>query len=471
MNRRTRARRCLWVVATGITIAVVAGCPPDPNDGEPNETPNGGATTTGAPDLVEIPDPLSGDNPTYKLSARDAPEPGASVADAAFGTTQTRVTQTAGLRHEYSRHDPFNLDQSLILLLEIPTGEWRIYRTQTLPYDRTENLVRTVELEEPRWDPADADLLWGIQEFRILTVDVRTGDTATIKDFAADATIAPLLAANPDLYRVTMKDEGETSSDKRYWAFMLQGSADDYRARYIFCWDRQADQVQGVYAVSASQADIDWVGMSPKGTWVLIGGSDGNTGDLAGLVMANRELTSFHRLDFATGHADVGLDSDGNEIVVMQNVRTDQIDLIPLSEDTRPILEAGGSYTSTNRVPLLRLFYDSESPLGLQSGIHISCNLPGYSVVSTYIEPGAPEQNWLDRSIVLIRLDQEDPRAFYLAKVYGTTGAYWEETHATIAADGSRVLWATNWSESVGEERVWDMELRFPANWLTQQGP
>lgn len=456
-----------------LALGLIGGCPPrvgsqdsngdssavDHSDTDGNSPSDGGL-------IVEVPDPLSADNPSYKLPAHAVPAPGESVADVPFSTMQTRVTQTAGLRHEYSRHDPFNRDQSLILLLYVPDGEWRIYRTQSVPYDQPGNLVRTTDLEEPRWDPNDANLVWGVQGFRILTLNVQTGDTATVTDFAADATIAPILAANPDLYRITMKDEGETSTDKRYWAFILQGSQDDYRARYVFCWDRQTDQVLGLHTVSASQSDIDWVGMSPLGTWVLIGGSDANAGDLAGLVMANRELTTFHRLDFATAHADVGLDSDGNEVIVMQNVRTDYIDLIPLSADTKPILEPGGSYTGTNRIPLVRLFYASESPIGLRSGVHISCNVPGYCVVSTHIEPGAPEQNWLDRSIVVVRLDREAPRAYYLAKVYGTTGAYWEETHATITQNGSRVLWATNWSQDVGQEQVWDMELRMPAGWF-----
>jgi hypothetical protein len=460
-------------LAAVLALGLLGGCPPqagsqdsnaDSNAVDTSDT-NGNSPSNGAL-FVEVPDPLSGDNPTYKLPARAVPAPGESVADVPFGTTQTRVTQTARLRHEYSRHDPFNRDQSLILLFHVSDGEWRIYRTQSVPYDQPANLVRTTELEEPRWDPNDANLLWGVQEFRILTLNVQTGDSATVKDFAVDATIAPILAANPDLYRITMKDEGETSTDKRYWAFILQGSRDDYRARYIFCWDRLTDRVLGIYTVPASEADIDWVGMSALGTWVLIGGSETNTGDLAGLVMADRELTTFHRLDFTTAHADVGLDSDGNEVIVMQNVRTDYIDLIPLSADTKPILEAEGSYAGTNRTPLVRLFYASESPIGFQSGVHISCNMPGYCVVSTHIGPGTPEQNWLDRSIVLVRLDRAAPRVYYLAKVYGTTSAYWEETHATITQDGSRVLWATNWSRAVGHEQVWDMELRMPTNWF-----
>lgn len=253
--------------------------------------------------------------------------------------------------------------------------------------------------------------------------------------------------------------------DKRFWAFFLQGTNEDYRVRYIFTWDRQQDKVLGVYPIPSSEAEIDWVGMSPLGNWVLIGGDPWNGGNLTGLTMANKELTQFHRLDYATAHSDVGLDSNGNEVIVMQNARTDYIDLIPIDLNTQPILESGGSYENTNRTPIVRLFYSSESPYGLQSGVHISCNVPGYCVVSTYIEPGLQEQNWLDRTIILVRLDRQNPRAFYLAKVYGTYGTYWEETHATITNDGSKVVWASNWNRSVGEEKVFLMQLDMPPNW------
>lgn len=427
--------------------------------------------------FVEVPDPLSGDNPTYKTTSVPVPAAGQSVTDTVFGTTmygatQTRVVQTESLRHEYSRFDPFNHDQSMILLTFFPAGEWRVYRTQTIPYDQSGNLVRTLDLAEPRWDPVDANLIWGLAAFRIVTVNVQTGDTTTIKDFAQDPAILPIITANPDLQGITTQYEGESSTDKRFWAFIMQGSNENYRPRYIFTWDRQADHVLGVYTIAMNQSDIDWVGMSPKGTWVLIGGSEANAGNLQGLVMANRELTQFHRIDFATAHSDVGLDSQGNEVIVMQNIRTDYIDMIPLDLNTQPILEVNGSYQGTNRTPLVRLFYDSESAVGLNSGVHISCNVPGFCVVSTYIEPGLPEQNWLDRKIILVKLDASHPRAYYLAQVYGTRGQYWEETHASITNDGAKVVWATNWNQNVGQqpERVWDMQLNMPAGWINALG-
>jgi hypothetical protein len=468
-------RRACW--AATAFLAVVMGCPPAPpaspgaGTGQDSDTLPDACTPQEAElNLVEVPDPLSGDNPTYKLMPAAVPAPGESVPDARLGLAQTRVTETAGLRHEYSRHDPFNVDQTLLVLMYIPAGEWRVYRTQSPPYDGTGRLVRTLDMEEPRWDRADPDLIWGLQGFRIVTQNVQTGETTTVKDFTADPTVGPLIAAQPDLYRITTKDEGESSTDRRFWVFMIQGANEDYRSRYIVTWDRQTDQVPGLYTLPAAEANIDWVGMSPKGTWVLIGGDFDNGGNLAGLTLADRELTTFQRLDYTTAHADVGLDFDGQEVIVMQNTVTDRVDLIPLDPATQPILDAGTEYAGTNRTPLVRLFYNAESPLGLNSGVHISCNVPGYCVISTNIAPGLPEQNWLDCSIILVELNRQEPRAFYLAKVYGTTGAYWEETQASITNDGAKVVWATNWNQDVGQEKVWVMELDMPAGWSAALG-
>lgn len=46
-------------------------------------------------------------------------------------------------------------------------------------------------------------------------------------------------------------------------------------------------------------------------------------GNLVGLTVADRGLSGFHRIDYTTAHADVGLDMGGNEVVVMQDCWTD----------------------------------------------------------------------------------------------------------------------------------------------------
>ncbi len=457
----------LVVAALGGILPVVAigaageGAAKAPEAAAPGAPP---AEASPPAPLLKVPDPRAAENPAYPLVPMAMPEAGKPFTDPRFGTHLVRATESRGLRHEYSRHDPFNTGCSLVLLHRVDSGAWEVYRTASLPYDRKENLVRTVDLEEARWDPAEGDLLWGTREFRIETLNVRTGEVRIVKDFTKDLRVAPLLKAEKDLYRVTMKDEGETSLDKRYWALAIQGSADDYRLRHLVVWDRREDKVLGLRSLAREESDVDWVGMSPRGTWVLLGGMAENRAPLAGLVIADKALGEFHRIDQTTAHADVGLDAAGREVVVMQNTRTDHIDLIPLDPKTAPMLE-GGAYDGTGRTPLVRLAYDSESPAGFASGVHISCNAPGWAVVSTYMEPGRKEQNWLDRSIVVVRLDQRRPEAFYLAKVYSTCGAYWEETQATISADGSRVVWAADWDRDVGKERPVLMQLGMPAGW------
>ena len=419
--------------------------------------------------FYEVPNPLSGNNPVYHLIPRAVPLPGKSFHDLCFKTTITRTTKTLGLRHEYSRFDPFNVNQSMIVLLDLPTGDWKIYKTKRKYYDQSGNFVRTLNNQaEPRWDPKDPSLIWGLRDFSIIRINVKTGRVTVIKNFSKDQTIGPIIKAEPDLYRITTKDEGESSLDKRFWALCLQGSKDDYRLRYIFTWDLKLNKILGLHKLSSAEAQlIDWVGMSPLGKWVLIGGDAGEDQTWAGLNMVDKKFSSFHRLASATAHSDVGLDTQGNEIIVMQNSRTDYIDFIPISLHARPVDDVG-DYKNNSVKPIVRLYYNSNSPIGLNSGVHISGNHGGYCVISTNTEPGVPEQNWLDRTITLVRLDRKKFRVFYLAKVYNTTGSYWEETQATITNDGSKVVWASNWGQNVGKDKVFLVRLDMPPNWEKQ---
>jgi hypothetical protein len=112
--------------------------------------------------------------------------------------------------------------------------------------------------------------------------------------------------------------------------------------------------------------------------------------------------------------------------------------------NTKPVFNLE-DYDNNKTIRLVRLYYRDTSPVGFRSGVHISCNCPGYAVISTYTANGVQEQNWLDRIATLARFDRVKPRLFFLAKIYNTTGQYgdsrdyWEETHASISRDGSRV--------------------------------
>lgn len=457
-------RRLIALVSVAALMTVGASCQSSAeSSGQPATKPSGARPAPAAVPLVAVPNPLSGENPTHPLVVLPLPQVGRAVTDGRFKTKLTRLTQRPKIRHEYSRYDPYNRDGSRIVLHDTDSGDLHVYRTGRLPLDRKDNLLKTVDMEQPRWDPRDPNVLWGLRDFKIITVTFPAGKTTVVKDFTKDPTIAPVLKAEPDLYRITTRDEGEASRDMRTWALILQGSKDDYRHRYILTWDRQADRVLGVYKLAANE-EIDWVGMSWSGRHVLIGGDSG-AGRASGLCMADLALKKIHRLDHTTSHSDVGVDVKGNDVIVMQNSRTDHVDLIPLSDKTRPCREEGDQYAGTNRTKLLRLFYNSESSHGLNSGLHVSCNAPGYAVISTFMDQGVKEQNWLDRCIVLVRLDPAKPKVWYLAKLHTTHKAYWEEPHAVITNDGSKVLWATNWNRNVGQDKVFVMRLSLPPAW------
>ena len=423
--------------------------------------------------FVEVPDPLATDNPSYKMQILPVPAIGVPFFDEHFGTIKTRVTEIEGAngRHEYARFDPFNLDHSRIVLLR-EGGGWRVFRTNTMPYNTTASLVMNLDGFEPRWDATSASLIWLLEEQHLVTFNVDTGVRTVIKHFDDDPTIGPIITANP-IWRVTTREEGEASLDKRYWAFMLQGNDQaEYRNLFLFTWDRQQDQVIAVRTLTAAEGDlIDWVGMSPSGQWVLIGADPNDTGTIRGLTLANRELTQFHLLGHGIGHQDLGFDSEGREVIVGQNARTDYIDLIPIDPATVPVGDPA-DYALSNYVRLIYLDYINGSPTQFHSGVHVSCNYPGWAVVSTHIAPGVEELNWLDRSLVLIKLDRAHPRVFYLAKIHNTaqeepSRVYWEETHGAITTDGRKVVWASNWGVNVGvgDGQLFLMQLDMPPNW------
>ena len=430
--------------------------------------------------LTLVPDPLSGINPLHSQQPLSFPTAGTQFTEPSFGLGITRLTndETEGSRHEYSRFDPYNKDQSRILLNN-SGGTLDVYKTEAYPYNSTGNKLHSLSVTEARWDRNDVNKIWGLSDSSIKTVNATTGATSVIKNFSTETTLTAKLGSD---FTISMKGEGESSYDNRHWAFVARSNANtgNFKGKEVlFTWDKDANQVLGTYELSTRERDnIDWVGMSPNGNYVLVGSIDYNNptnGQIIGLAMANKNFTNFssgpdngkkfHRLNYDTAHSDVGLDSEGKEVIVMQNTRTDFIDLIPIDPTTVSINDIplpGGTdaYANTNRTKLVRLNYDDSSSDGLKaSGVHISGNYDGYALISTTISPNVAEQNWLDRVILLVKLDQfdaenpETPLAGYISKIYNTTGTipnaldgnYWEETQGVITNDGAKVLWSANW--------------------------
>ncbi len=412
--------------------------------------------------LVGVPDPLSGHNPRHLQKNLALPTVGTKISEPSFGLGLTRATNAGvvGARHEYSRFDPFNKDQSKIIL-NSDGGRANVYNTQTYPYNGAGNFVTRLPIVEARWDRNNTDKVWGFSGSSIQTVDLSSSTpmVTVVKDFSKNTYLTKKLGYRD--FSITMKDEGEASYDNRYWAFMVKEKG-GLKRQHIVSWDKDGASnsqggVLGTYKLTDREKDtLDWVGMSPKGNYVLAGGLDYAANEanqkITGLTMASKNFDRFHRLDYTTAHSDVGLDSHGNEIIVMQNTRTDNVDLIPIDWNTKAIKNSSEGYEGTNRTKLMSLFYSDSSSEGFKGGVHISGNYDGYALISTTIDPGDPEQNWLDRSIVMVKLDQDNPETNFLSKIYNSTDSYWEETHGTISNDGKKVVWAANWDLDQGSK-------------------
>jgi len=95
----------------------------------------------------------------------------------------------------------------------------------------------------------------------------------------------------------------------------------------------------------------------------------------------------------------------------------------------------------------------------------MSGNYPGYCVISTQIEEGEKGRNWLDNTLLLVKLRRSGPEAFYLARNFSVRKEYWDESHATITRDGRSVLWATNQGTHAGRNQPFLLLLAMPPSW------
>jgi hypothetical protein len=139
----------IMIVCALCGLPFMVSCTGDDDDNDNNDVSN-----DSYPDdfmFIEVPDPLADDNPSYLLWSMDEPAVGQSFTDHHFHTIIKRVSDRSTIRHEYSRYDPYNCDQSLIVLQDTDQGDYMVYRTDADNYVQGNTLVRTLPYcEDPR---------------------------------------------------------------------------------------------------------------------------------------------------------------------------------------------------------------------------------------------------------------------------------------------------------------------------------
>ena len=429
--------------------------------GPSERTPLASATPAAAASLV-CPDPqppFVTDLDVRQTPSLPEPAPREPFRDAVFGTCVVRVTDrtadlspdddSPGLKNEYSRVQSFNADGSRILVRGI-NATWYLYDAATL--EPTGQLPFGGPVD-PRWDASDPDLLYYTEETRLMAYDVRSEEQSLVHDFADDFPGQSLAA-------VWTKGEGSPSLDGRYWGFMAEDQ--DWVTVALLVYDLQTDQVIAKRDMhdTAGAEEIDNAYVSPLGNYFIADFSDyycepgqlGTDAHPCGYMVYDRDLQNGRGLLRISGHQDLALDAQGREVVVYQDIDTDNISMLDLATGTVTALwPIDFSHTSI--------------------GLHISgraFNLPGWALVSTHDgDPGA--YTWMDDQVFALEL-KPNGRVARLAHTHSLVDEnqehdYWAEPHGSVNPDFTRVVFTSNWGRS-GTEEVEMFLISLPPDWV-----
>jgi hypothetical protein len=277
---------------------------------------------------------------------------------------------------------------------------------------------------------------------------------AEIRDFARDF-------LDQDLAAVWTRFEGRPSRDRRYWGLMAEDQ--EWLPVAFVVYDRRADSVtvRDMRGVPGVEDDVDHVTISPLGTYFLASfdraceeGKRGDDKHPCGLMVYDRDLTNGRGLLRIIGHYDPVLDAGGREVIVYQDIDTDQISMLDLESGTvTPLWDIDFSYTGI--------------------GLHFSglaYDRPGWAVVSTH-DNDAESYTWMDDQVFAVEL-KPGGRVVRLAHTQSLVDDereldYWAEPHASTNSDLTRIVFGTNWGRSgTGEVEMFMIEL--PPNWSEQ---
>jgi hypothetical protein len=288
-----------------------------------------------------------------------------------------------------------------------------------------------------------------------MSYDVQTGEQVTVHDFAKDF-------PGQNLAAVWTRYEGSPSFDGRYWGLMAED--ENWLVAAYIVYDIHGNRVVSTLDTRtwpAQARECDSVTISPLGNYFLAymdkycePGRLGTEAQPCGLMVYDRELKNGRGLLRIVGHSDAAVDVQGREVLVYQDIDTDEIAMLDL---------ASGNISSLWSIDF------SHTPMGL----HISgraSRLPGWVVVSTH--DGDPASyTWMDDQVFAIELKPEG-RLVRLAHTHSLVDAnqehdYWAEPHASPNRDLTRILFTSNWGRS-GTEEVEMYLIELPPAWSSQ---
>lgn len=383
----------------------------------------------------------------------ELPEAGVTYKDPTFGTDITRITNirkrnpkssAPGIVNEYARFDPQNADGTLAIFRGTD-ATWYLYDMTKL---KSKGRILRQGRYEPRWHATDPDIFFYIDENKFYKYDARKRKRTLLYNARKDYKKASW---------ITTQGDGDSSSDSRYWAFMVvnySSSSMTELDRIIF--DAEKSEVIARYmdTPNAKITDAYNVSMSMTGEYIVV--------ESVPAQVFNRDWSNGRTLPGVHGHGDLALSKDGRDVLVTQDNSTDYVTMVYLD--------------TLEEVNLMFIPFQTPAEGGVSyQGFHFSGNsvaTPGWVLVSTYGYSDTASY-WSDGTLFLLEL-KENGRHFRIAHTNAKTTKdgnkdYWAEAFATIDRQGKYVFWGTNWGIT-GKDYADVYRVTLPDGWFEELG-
>jgi hypothetical protein len=357
------------------------------------------------------------------------------VKDPTFGTTITRVSDQVAfgstlpeLRHIYAKNQPWNADESYIILnYSYPAA---------LLDGRTYQFIRWVRQPyQSVWSNVNPSYMYGTyaNTNQFVRLDIANGNAYTV------------LHTFSEYDKIFFgQGEGNLSINDRYAAlFGLKDGRVD-----ILVYDLLNDTVvsrktqpSGTTLDVGKTAIGDMV-MSQSGDYVIGTYSEEGSGDYQGVKLFDRSLNFLRQLSLSGGfHTDNCFDSSGSEVIVRQDYNSSAIVSVQFSTGKE-----------TTILPASNLNYS----------IHISCQnirRPGWAYISEFAgNPVVKKANY--NEVFGVKLDVSGTVQRFAHQHHSLNEAYERQPMGVPNHDGRKVLFASDWDNQSDPVYAYIAEFR-----------
>jgi len=370
------------------------------------------------------------------------------VVEPDFKTKLTRISGDVGVAipvvggtwqnityHNYSKDPVWSADMALMMLKTMSgalgAGVYLILDGSTYQPLYSRNFGTFIPGGESRWHPTLAGVVIGISgdgSVKHINVPANTATTKLAADGAFTSNSMGPFEGNPsyDGDRIVIQGTNAGNNVARVVSGLNGGSA---------------SVIQVINLTAVLTGALDWVSMSAGGGYVVAFGNFGGTDQRTRVWNANTGALVQSWDDQRFGHADLGIDVNGNEVMfgaVASGTLAKHVIMRQLSNGTITDLSGGNVWTSFNW--------------------HAGCraqNRQGWGLLSVNDVTGA----LLDGEIAGFRFSATNQIERY-GRHRSNNTTYDNAPKAVASPDGKRFCFASNWGNAAGPVQAFVLDVR-----------